>query len=268
VTDLALPLPDSLAYAHGHARAAVVLGSGFGGLAEVVERAEVFPYDEIEGCPVPSSAVPGHAGRLLLGDIAGAPVIVFSGRLHMYQGLSALEAAWTSRLAHALGARTVVLTNAAGAVSPDLAAGDVVLIEDQLNLTDRNPLVGWPGPADGVPFVSMSEAYDEGLCRLALATAADVDLQLRQGVYAGVLGPSFETLAEVRMLRALGADVVGMSTVVEAIAARALGLRVLGVSLVANAAGGKDLAHDEVLLAGLRSQACLTRFLLSLLPRL
>lgn len=268
MTELELRLPEELAYARGHARVAVVLGSGFGGLAEVVERAEVFPYADLAGYPCPSSAVAGHAGRLLLGDIAGSPVIVFQGRVHMYQGLSALEAAWTARMAHALGARTLVLTNAAGGVAEDLSVGDVVLVEDHMNLTGRSPLDGWPGPEGGVPFVSMSEAYDADLRELALRTAAEQGLALHPGVYCGLLGPSFETPAEVRMLRALGADVVGMSTVVETIAARALGLKVLGLSLVTNAAAGKELGHEEVLEAGRRAQASLTRLLSSLVPRL
>lgn len=268
MTDLILEVPSALAYARGHARVAVVLGSGFGGLGEVVERAESFDYGELEGYPCPPTAVQGHAGRLLLGDVEGVPVIVFSGRVHMYQGVSALDAAWTARLAHALGADTLVLTNAAGGVSPDLDVGDVVLVEDQLNLTGRNPLVGWPGPAGGVPFVSMSETYDARLRAIALDTAAEQGLAIKTGVYAGLLGPAFETPAEVRMLRALGADVVGMSTVAEAIAARALGLRVLGLSLVTNAAAGAALAHEEVLEAGRRAQASLTRFLSALLPRL
>jgi purine-nucleoside phosphorylase len=268
MTELMLELPAALAYARGHARVAVVLGSGFGGLAEVVDRAETFSYDDLEGYPHPASAVAGHAGRLLLGDIGGAPIVVFQGRVHMYQGLSALESAWTARLAHALGCRTLVLTNAAGGVATDLGVGDVVLIKDHMNLTGRNPLEGWPGPAGGVPFVAMSGAYDAALFEIATSVAAAQGLTLKPGVYAGLLGPSFETPAEVRMLRGLGADVVGMSTVAETIAARALGMRVLGLSLVTNAAAGANLGHEEVLEAGRRAQASLTTLLSALLPRL
>jgi purine-nucleoside phosphorylase len=268
MTGLTLQLPAELAYARGHARVAVVLGSGFGGLTEVVDRAETFPYEDLEGYPRPVSHVPGHEGRLLLGDIEGAPVVVFQGRVHMYQGLGALDAAWTARLAHALGCRVIVLTNAAGAVASGFDAGDVVLIKDHLNLTGRNPLEGWAGPVGGVPFVSMSEAYDAALGAIATKVAAERGLTLKPAVYAGLLGPSFETPAEVRMLRNMGADVVGMSTVVETIAARALGLRVLGLSLVANTAAGADLAHEDVLETGRRAQTALAGLLSSLLPRL
>jgi purine-nucleoside phosphorylase len=266
--DLPIKLPARLASIAGRARTAVVLGSGFGGLADVLDCDEAVPYGEIEGYPDPPTVVAGHAGRLLSGRVDGCPVVLFQGRVHMYQGLGALEAAWTARLAHALGVDTLVLTNAAGGVSTDLGVGDVVLVSDHLNLTGRNPLDGWPGPQGGVPFVSLSEAYDAGLRRTALEVAAEQGLVLHPGVYAGLLGPSFETPAEVAMLRGIGADVVGMSTVVETIAARALGLRVLGLSLVANAAAGKDLAHEEVLETGRRAQESLTRLLTALLPRI
>lgn len=268
MTDIAMTLPPRLAHAAGRARVAVVLGSGFGGLADVVEQPETIAYDELEGFPRPDSQVLGHAGRLVLGELAGVPVVVFQGRVHMYQGLSAVDAAWTARLAHALGCTTIVLTNAAGGISTELAPGDLVIIKDHMNLTGRNPLDGWPGPEGGVPFVPMGEAYDPSLQLMAKQVASEHGIGVRSGVYAGLLGPSFETPAEVQMLRTLGADIVGMSTVVETIAARALGLRVLGLSLVTNVAAGPGLAHGEVLAVGQRARSSLTALLSSLLPRL
>jgi purine-nucleoside phosphorylase len=246
-------------------RVALVLGSGFGGLSEAIENSESIPYADIEGVPQPQSGVAGHAGVLIVGDVAGVPVVVFSGRVHGYQGVSSRDAAYPARLASALGCEVLVVTNAAGGVNPDLVVGDVVLISDQINLTGGSPLVGWPGPAGGVPFVPMRDAYDPELRTLALEAAADQGVTLKGGVYAGLLGPAFETPAEVRYLRAVGADVVGMSTVPEVIAARALGLRVLGFSLVTNAAAGEGLSHIEVLEAGERARESLAELLVAIL---
>jgi len=247
---------------------AVVLGSGFGGLADAVENAVAVPYSEIEGFPQPAAGIAGHAGQLVVGRIAGRPVVAFSGRVHRYQGVSAQDAAYPARLARALGCDTLVVTNAAGAVNPELRAGDVVLISDQLNLTGDSPLVGWSGPEGGVPFVPMRDAYDPQLREIARSVAAEQGLDLVDGVYAGLLGPAFETPAEVRYLRTVGADVVGMSTVPEVIAARALGLRVLGFSLCTNAAAGHGLSHHEVLEAGERAQLALARLLVAILHKL
>jgi purine-nucleoside phosphorylase len=249
-------------------RVAIVLGSGFGGLAEVVEGPRVVSYDAIDGFPHPATRVPGHAGRLLLGRVAGTPVALFHGRVHRYQGMSALDAAYPARLAAALGAETLIVTNAAGGVSPDLSPGDVVLIEDQINLSGDSPLVGWAGPPGGVPFVPMRDAYDPELRALALQVASEQGMVLHPGVYTGLLGPAFETVAEVEAFRRLGTDVVGMSTVHEVIAARALGLRVLGFSLVSNAAAGVGLSHEEVLEAGAQAEASLSKLLLAVLARL
>lgn len=247
---------------------AVVLGSGFGGLASALENAVIVPYSEIEGFPRAESAVMGHAGQLVIGTVGDAHVVAFSGRVHRYQGVSALDAAYPARLARALGCETLIVTNAAGGVNPELSVGDVVLIADQINLTGDSPLVGWPGPTGGVPFVPMRDAYDPELRSLARSIAAEQHMQLVDGVYAGLLGPAFETPAEVRYLRTVGADVVGMSTVPEVIAARALDLRVLGFSLCTNAAAGHGLSHTEVLEAGERAQVALTALLVAILHRL
>ncbi|MDO8914778.1 MAG: purine-nucleoside phosphorylase [Coriobacteriia bacterium] len=252
----------------GRVRAAVVLGSGFGGLAGAVTDPQVIPYADLPSFPHPSATVAGHAGQLHLGDAGGVPVVLFQGRVHRYQGMSALDAAYPARLAAALGVETLIVTNAAGGVSPDLSPGDVVLIEDQINLTGDSPLVGWPGPPGGVPFVPMRDAYDPELRALALQVAAEQGMVLHPGVYTGLLGPAFETVAEVEAFRRLGTDVVGMSTVHEVIAARALGLRVLGFSLVSNAAAGVGLSHEEVLEAGAKAEASLSKLLLAVLARL
>lgn len=263
-----IQVPGVLAAYAGYPRVALVLGSGFGGLAESVDPQLAVSYADVEGYPRPPRAIPGHAGTLLLGTIGDLRVAVFSGRVHRYQGVSSLDAAYPARLAAALGADTLVVTNAAGGVNPDLAPGDVLLISDHINLTGDSPLVGWPGPEGGTPFVPMTDAYDPSLRQIARDVAADQKLHLREGVYAGLLGPAFETPAEVRYLRTVGADVVGMSTVPEVIAARALGLRVLGLSLVTNVAASHGLGHEEVLERAARAQADLTRLLLGILSRL
>jgi len=261
-------IPSALAAHAGVPRVAIVLGSGFGGLVDAVEGAERIPYSAIEGAPVAPQNVVGHEGALVFGSVSGTPVVVFAGRVHRYQGVSALDAAYPARLAAALGCSTFVVTNAAGGVNTDLRVGDVVLISDQINLTGDNPLVGWPGPAGGVPFVPMRDAYDPGLRSVARDVAAQQGMTLADGVYAGLLGPAYETPAEVRYLRTVGADVVGMSTVPEVIAARALDLSVLGFSLVTNAAAGEGLSHEEVLEAGAVAQVALASLLVGILARL
>lgn len=249
-------------------RVAVVAGSGLGGLAALVEDAVSIGYEELPGVPKAPHVV-GHAGRLVCGTLAGVPACVFAGRVHAYQGVSARDAAFTARLASALGADTLIVTNAAGGVSEEYSAGDIVLLSDQVNMTGDSPLVGWPGPPGGNPFVPMRDAFDPELRRRALEAAADVGVPLQpQGVYFGLLGPAYETPAEVEMLKRLGADLVGMSTVAEVIAARALGLRVLGLSLVTNVAAGAHLSHTEVLEAGRVAADNLERLVIGILARL
>jgi len=265
---LEIAVPDRLTGFAVEGGVAVVLGSGFGGLVDAVRDPVTVPYSEIEGYPVRAAALPGHADQLVVGHVAGTPVVAFAGRPHRYQGITAQEAAYPALLARALGCRVLVVTNAAGGVNPEVGAGDIVLISDHINLAGDSPLVGWQGPDGGVPFVSMRDAYDPGLRATARAAADEQGIQLVDGVYAGVLGPEYETPAEVRYLRSIGADVVGMSTVPEVIAARALGLRVLGFSLCTNAAAGHGLSHDEVIAAGERAQLALTRLLVALLHRL
>ena len=245
-------------------RVAVVLGSGLSGLADAVPSPVTIAYDDLEGAPR-AGHVLGHAGLLVAGELEGVPLVLFKGRVHQYQGVSAYDAAWPARLAAALGCETLIVTNACGGVAEHLSPGNIVLISDHINLMGTNPLIGWPGPEGGTPFVPMGECYDPDLRALALSAAATEDVGLHDGVYAGLLGPSYETRAEVEYLRRVGADVVGMSTVPEVIAARALGLRVLGISLVTNVAADLGLSHREVLEIGRLAAGDLTRLVLAIL---
>lgn len=248
---------------------ALILGSGLSGLADIIEDPVTIPFSEIEGFPSPERHVVGHTGQLVFGTLSGVRVAAFQGRIHRYQGFSAREVSYPVRLAHALGASTLLVTNAAGGVAPSLRVGDLVLISDHINLLADNPLVGWPGPEGGNPFVPMRDAYDPELREIALIAAAESGMPLvPRGTYAGLLGPTYETPAEVAYLRSIGADVVGMSTVPEVIAARALGMRVLGMSLVTNVAAGIGLEHAEVLEAGRVAALRMQSLALAILSRL
>ncbi len=209
---------------------AVILGTGLGGLAEEIDVATRIPYGDIPGFPL--STVESHAGRLLLGTLAGRRVAAMQGRFHRYEGYSLQQIAFPVRVLHALGARLLVVSNACGGMHPLWRPGDLMLIADHINLLGDNPLVGPNDDRLGPRFPDMSEPYDGALRALARAVALDLRILLREGVYVAVTGPNLETRAEYRMLRALGADVVGMSTVPEVIAAVHAGMRVLGVSII------------------------------------
>lgn len=226
---------------------AIVLGSGLGFLAGKVEDPITIPYDDIPGFPLPT--VQGHSGQLVSGRLAGKEVLVQSGRFHMYEGHSAEICALPVRVFASLGIRTLLLTNAAGGVRRTFGPGTLMLIADHVNLTFRNPLTG-PVHQGDERFPDMSDPYDRDLRALARQVAARARIRLDEGVYAGLLGPSYETPTEVRMLDRLGVDAVGMSTVIEVIAARAGGMRCLGVSTITNAAAGisaTKLSHQEVM---------------------
>jgi purine-nucleoside phosphorylase len=231
-------------------RVGLVLGSGLGRLADALDLELAIPFAELPGWS-PATA-PGHAGRLLFGLLSGVPVVVQQGRLHLYEGHSAGFVVQPVLLMGRLGAETVVLTNAAGGVNPSYGAGTLMAIADHLNLTGRSPLIGPNAPEVGPRFPDMTEVWDADL-RARLHAAADAEeVALAEGVYACLLGPSYETPAEVRMLGTLGADAVGMSTALEAVAARWAGMRVCGVSLVTNPGAGLSggtLSHAEVLAA-------------------
>jgi purine-nucleoside phosphorylase len=242
---LAAALASAAARAGDPVEVALILGSGLGQLGDAVEGARVLPYATIDGFPV--STAPGHAGELVVGTLHGRRVAIMRGRLHLYEGWSAAEIALGVRLLAGLGAGTLVVTNAAGALKPEFAPGDAMLIDDHLNFTGVNPLTGPNDPAIGLRFPDMSRAYDRPLASLALTAAGEAGVALRRGVYAGVAGPSLETSAERRFLRAAGADAVGMSTVIEVIAAAHAGMRVLGMSAITNAAtGGPEQAPDTI----------------------
>ena len=227
--------------------AAIVLGSGLGGLAAQVEDAVRIPFHDVPGFP--SATVAGHAGALLVGTLAGKPVLCLAGRFHMYEGHAPQVAAFPVRVAHALGAPVLVVSNAAGGIRRTFTPGTLMRIDDHINLMFRAPLAGPVQPTD-VRFPDMSRPYDAALGALAEAVARAQGTRLEVGVYCGLTGPTYETPAEVRMLEKLGADAVGMSTVPEVIVARALGMRVLGISCITNAAAGytgQPLSHDEVI---------------------
>lgn len=226
---------------------AIILGSGLGGLSRVIEDASRIAFREIPGFP--EVTVAGHEGAVIVGTLGGRDVVALSGRFHMYEGHPAALAAFPVRVFHALGIRQLFVSNAAGGISQKLAIGDLMIISDHLNLMAANPLVG--AAQDGeTRFPDMTDAYDPGLRKVLRTAAEKLSIRIREGVYAGLLGPSYETPAEVKMLRTLGADAVGMSTVPEVIMARALGIRVAGVSCITNAAAGVTgaaLSHAEVL---------------------
>jgi purine-nucleoside phosphorylase len=229
----------------------IVLGSGLGGLADEVEGMVALPFAELPGWP--AATAPGHVGRLLLGRLGGRPVVMLQGRLHLYEGNSPGLVAQPVLLFRRLGARAVVLTNAAGGLDPSYGPGTLMLIRDHVNLTGRNPLLGPNADAIGPRFPDMTDAWSARLRALLQAAAAAESVELAEGVYVGILGPNYETPSEVRVYASLGGDAVGMSTVMECIAARWAGLEVCGISLVTNAGAGytgEPLAHEEVLAAG------------------
>jgi purine-nucleoside phosphorylase len=227
-------------------RLGLVLGSGLGRLGDEVAAATAIPYDQITG--LAATTVSSHAGRLVLGELAGQPVAVLQGRLHLYEGHAPARVVLPVLLLWQLGVTGIILTNAAGGINPAFAAGTLMLIADHINLTGQNPLIGPEDRRLSIRFVDMTDAYDPAWRAVARRVAAGAGLALHEGVYAGLTGPSFETPAEIRALARLGADAVGMSTVLEAIMARAVGLRVLGLSCITNLAAGLGgpISHEDV----------------------
>lgn len=226
---------------------ALVLGSGLGNYGEQIRVVQTVDYHEIEGFPV--STVQGHKGRFLFGYIEDVPVVAMQGRVHYYEGYAMSDVVLPIRLMHALGARILFLTNAAGGVNPEFAAGDFMLIRDQIASFVPSPLIGPNLGELGVRFPDMSQVYDKGLMGIIRKTAEKLCIPLQEGTYIQLTGPNFETPAEVRMCRILGADAVGMSTACEAIAANHMGMKVCGISCVSNLACGlteNPLSHQEV----------------------
>jgi purine-nucleoside phosphorylase len=248
----------------------VVLGSGLGAFAdELTERTDI-PYADIPGWP--GSTAVGHAGKLVIGKLGELTLAVLAGRAHLYEGYSPAQVVFGVRVLHSLGAGAIVFTNAAGGINLALERGGLVLISDHINLQGVNPLTGPNDDALGPRFPDMSEAYSRDFRDIAKQVAMELCVPLPEGVYAAMLGPSYETPAEIRYLRTIGADVVGMSTVLEAIAANHMGMKVLGISCVTNMAAGvvpqARINHEEVLETGAMVRDTLVRFLKALLPRL
>ncbi|HJO04406.1 MAG TPA: purine-nucleoside phosphorylase [Acidobacteriota bacterium] len=234
-------------------RIGLILGSGLGAMAETLDDAAVIPYGDIPGWPI--STVPGHSGRLVIGKCEGVPLAVMQGRVHPYEGYAPWEVAFPTRVLALLGCQALLLTNAAGAVNAEFSPGDLMLITDHINLQGSNPCVGPNLHSLGERFFDMSQVYDPAYIEAGRMAALGRGQTLREGVYAAMLGPSFETPAEIRMLRTLGADAVGMSTVPEAIAAIHAGLKVAGLSCITNMAAGildQPLSHTEVMEVGER----------------
>ncbi|MBK9518965.1 MAG: purine-nucleoside phosphorylase [Anaeromyxobacter sp.] len=273
--DLATRLEYAVAWVRGKTDSkplvGVILGSGLGAFADRLLRPAHIPYQQIPGFP--ESRVAGHAGRLVVGELDGpdGPVAVaaMQGRVHGYEGWPAAEVAFGARVLCSLGVRALLVTNAAGGINPEYAPGELVRLTDHLNLTGQSPLTGPNDDRLGPRFPDLSEAYDRRLGQLLEEAARQVGLVLRQGVYAGVAGPAYETPAEIRMLRTMGADLVGMSTVHEVIAARHQGVPVAGLSVVTNLASGLSaarLSHEEVQLVADRATDRLTALLSAFLP--
>jgi purine-nucleoside phosphorylase len=248
---------------------ALVLGSGLGDYASSLPGAVPVPYAQLPGYPVPK--VEGHAGTLVSTKAGDGHALVLVGRVHLYEGWNLSDLVFPVRTAVLAGCRTVVLTNAAGGVAPGLEAGDLVLISDHLNLTGRNPLFGENDERWGPRFPDLSDLYSEELRRVAMEVARGAGIELKEGVYAWMTGPSYETPAEIRMIARLGGDLVGMSTVPEAIAVSHAGGRVLGISLVTNLAAGigpAPLSHTEVQVVAAKARDRIGKLLDALLPRL
>jgi purine-nucleoside phosphorylase len=250
-------------------RAAVVLGSGLGAFADSLDNPTSIPYSDIPGWP--QSTAIGHAGKLVIGSIGGFCVAALAGRVHLYEGYTAQQAVYGIRVLSKLGLGSVVLTNAAGGVNPAYRPGQLVLISDHINLLGQNPLTGPNDGTLGPRFPDMSEAYSKRYRVFARDAGREMGLELAEGVYTALPGPSYETPAEIRYLRAIGTDLVGMSTVPEAIAANHMGMKVLGISCVTNFAAGvtdQKLDHKEVLETGERVKDTMVELLRRVLPRL
>jgi purine-nucleoside phosphorylase len=252
----------------------LVLGSGLNALAEAIEDEAAIPYQDVPHFS--TSTVFGHEGRLIVGQLAGQTVVAMQGRIHLYEGYTAEEITFPIRVMRRLGVETLILTNAAGGLNPNFRAGELMLIVDHMNfvgMAGHNPLIGPNLPAFGTRFPSMTQTYSRSLRQVALESARGLEVTLRQGVYACVAGPNFETPAEVRFLRLVGADAVGMSTVPEALVAVHAGMEVLGISTITNEAvdqldSESETSHEEVLETGRKVVPQLTALLTEILERL
>ncbi|HWJ03682.1 MAG TPA: purine-nucleoside phosphorylase, partial [Verrucomicrobiae bacterium] len=248
--NLQVKLKDTLAFLNEKVtvkpQIGLILGSGLGGLVEEMTETEAIPYSQIPHFPV--STVQGHAGNLVFGNLRGVPVVAMQGRFHFYEGYAPKEVVYPVWVMHMLGIKKLIVTNAAGGINEDFKSGALVLIRDHINLTGVSPLIGVNNPELGPRFPDMTEAYDKSLRELAKGVAAKQGLELKEGVYCALSGPSYETPAEIRYLRTIGGDQVGMSTALEVIAANHCGIKVLGISCITNMAAGilpQKLSHAE-----------------------
>jgi len=249
--------------------AGLILGSGLGVLADAMEDVTVIHYEEIPHFPV--STVEGHASELLVGTVRGKKTVLMKGRFHLYEGYDVASVSFPVRVMKSLGVKSLLVTNAAGGINPAFSTGELMLIRDHINFMFRNPLIGRNENALGVRFPDMSEAYSARLRDVARDAAAKLGVRLQEGVYAGMLGPSYETPAEIRMLRTIGADAVGMSTVPEVIAARHAGIEVLGISCITNMAAGmlnQALSHTEVMETAERVKGSFLDLVSAIIPKL
>jgi purine-nucleoside phosphorylase len=247
----------------------IILGTGLGGLAEVVEVERAVPYETIPGFPV--STVESHAGRLLLGRLAGRTVVAMEGRFHRYEGYGLDQVTFPVRVMRALGAETLLVSNACGGMHPLWPPGDLVLIADHINLLGDNPLIGINDEALGPRFPDMSEPYDAGLRAIARQAAVDLQVSLREGVYVAVPGPNLETRAEYRMLRTIGGDIVGMSTVPEVIVANHAGMRVMGISIITDQClpdALEAVSVERIIAVAKEAEPSLTRLVTRVVERL
>ncbi|GFR36821.1 purine nucleoside phosphorylase [Insulibacter thermoxylanivorax] len=247
----------------------LILGSGLGVLADLIEQPLTIPYGEIPHFPV--STVAGHSGELVIGAIAGRQVIMMKGRFHLYEGYGEAQVTFPVRVMKLLGIEKLIVTNAAGGVNRSFQPGDLMMITDHINLMGRNPLIGPNLDEFGPRFPDMTEAYSRALRKVLKDTADELGIQLQEGVYAAMLGPAYETPAEIRMLQTIGADAVGMSTVPEVIVARHAGIEVLGISCITNMAAGlldQPLRHDEVVETAERVKEQFLKLVLNVIPKL
>ena len=251
------------------ARVALVLGSGLGAFADDLSEATAIPYEEIPGFS--SSTAEGHAGKLVIGKVDKVPVFAMQGRVHFYEGYSLEEVTFPIRTFKLLGVKTLVLTNAAGGIDVELTQGGLMVISDHLNLMGVNPLRGANDEGFGPRFPDMTEVYSKELQEIVVEEARAIEVEVRRGIYAALAGPSYETPAEIHMLRTFGADAVGMSTVPEAIVARHMGMNVLGISCITNMAAGisdEPISHAEVMETGEMVKATFTQLLGRVIARL
>ena len=247
----------------------IILGTGLGGLTDVIEVESAVPYDTIPGFPV--STVESHAGRLLLGRLAGRPVVAMQGRFHRYEGYGLDQVTFPVRVMRALGAEILLVSNACGGMHPLWPPGDLMLIEDHINLLGDNPLIGINDETLGPRFPDMSQPYDAGLRAIAREAAIDLQVPLREGVYVGIPGPNLETRAEYRMLRTIGGDVVGMSTVPEVIVANHAGMRVMGVSIITDQClpdALEAVSLERIIAVAKKAEPSLTRLVTRVVERL